>query len=161
MGVIGGNGVEMGELFQMQKNFQKIKEEIPIVSTAIVQELAARLLAKVVKRTPVGEYNKSVNFTTKDGKKVSFTPHNGRVGGNLRRSWKIGQVTKVMGDYVIEVFNTAEYADFVNYGHRTRGGKGWVMGSFFLTISEKELQRDMPAIIERKLENAFQRYFHE
>ena len=33
----------------------------------------------------------------------------------------------------------------------TRNHKGWVEGKFMLTISEQELEGDIPKIIERKL----------
>ena len=127
------------------------------------KELAARLLAKVIKRTPVGEYDKPVNFTTKDGKTVSFTPRTGKKGGTLRRGWTgeknqgataYAQSLKVKhsGNYYrIEIINPVEYAPYVEYGHRTRDGEGWVEGKFMLTISEQELQNDAPRVLENKL----------
>ncbi|HBH4065677.1 TPA: HK97 gp10 family phage protein, partial [Clostridioides difficile] len=43
------------------------------------------------------------------------------------------------------------YASYVNFGHRTKDGKGWVKGQHFLTISEMELQSQVDKIIEKKL----------
>ena len=54
---------------------------------------------------------------------------------------------------MIEIVNPVEYASYVEFGHRTRGGGGWVEGQFFLTISENELKKSAPAIIERKINN--------
>ena len=114
---------------------------------ACAKELAARLLAKVIKRTPVGDYPKS----------------SGKKGGTLRRGWtgeksssaqayaNSLKVNRVGGAYVIEVINPVEYASYVEFGHRTRGGKGWVEGKFMLTISEQELERDAPRVLENKL----------
>ena len=111
------------------------------------KELAARLLAKVIKRTPVGQYPKG----------------SGKTGGTLRRGWTGGKSQgangyvgslKVnhFGDvYVIEIVNPVEYAPYVEFGHRTRGGKGWVEGKFMLTISEQEIEADAPKILENKL----------
>ena len=111
------------------------------------KELTARLLAKVIKRTPVGEYPSSA----------------GKVGGTLRRGWTGGKSSNASayanslkvhhygGNYVIEIVNPVEYASYVEFGHRTRGGNGWVEGQFFLTISEQEIQRDAPKILEKKL----------
>lgn len=111
------------------------------------KELAARLLAKVIKRTPVGQYPSS----------------SGKMGGTLRRGWTNGkssnassyaQSLKVnhFGDtYVIEIVNPVEYASYVEFGHRTRGGQGWVEGKFMLTISEQEIRSAAPAILENKL----------
>ena len=114
---------------------------------ACVKELAARLLAKVIKRTPVGQYPDST----------------GKKGGTLRRGWTASkrtsaklfvdslQITKVGGTYQIEIINPVEYASYVEYGHRTRDHKGWVLGRFMLTISEQEIDAQAPKILERKL----------
>lgn len=110
------------------------------------KELAARLLAKAVKRTPVGVYPSG----------------SGKVGGTLRRGWTGGNNSnaKAYADslhvkhsgsaYVIEVVNPVEYASYVEFGHRTRGGNGWVEGKFMLTISEQEIQADSQRILENK-----------
>ena len=59
------------------------------------KELAARLLAKVIKRTPVGDYSKEVEVTAKrdsknhkkgDTYKKRINP-SGKMGGTLRRGW--------------------------------------------------------------------------
>jgi hypothetical protein len=53
--------------------------------------------------------------------------------------------------YTITLTNETEYASYVEFGHRTRNHKGWVKGQFMLTISEEELKRDAPKVLERKL----------
>lgn len=122
-------------------------KQLDLFINSCAKELAARLLAKVVKRTPVGQYPKET----------------GKKGGTLRRGWTNGkgggasayaQSLKVhhFGDaFVIEIVNPVEYASYVEFGHRTRGGKGWVAGKFMLTISEQEIERNAPKIIEQKL----------
>lgn len=140
------------------KELVKLKEQIMLFGdptqmdqfmTSCAKELAARLLAKVIKRTPVGQY------PVETGKK----------GGTLRRGWTGGQgsnaksyassltVNKVGTDYVIEIINPVEYASYVEYGHRTRNHKGWVEGKFMLTISENEIRNSAPRILENKLKN--------
>ena len=111
------------------------------------KELAARLLAKVIKRTPVGQYPAST----------------GKKGGTLRRGWTGGKIQggKAYADslrvnhygntYVIEVVSPVEYASYVEFGHRTRNHEGWVEGKFMLTISEQEVQGDAAKILENKL----------
>lgn len=47
----------------------------------------------------------------------------------------------------------------VEFGHRTRSGTGWVEGQFFLTISEQEMQRQSPAIIEARIAKKLGEYF--
>jgi len=102
----------------------------------LIKELAARLLAKVKRRTPVGVYPKGA----------------GKMGGTLRRGWTIGGVRKTNGGYEISVINPVLYASYVEFGHRTRGGNGWVMGQFMLTISENELNDELAYMIQNKLD---------
>lgn len=145
----------------------------------VSKELAARLLALVIPRTPVGHYSKEVSFTTKDGREVSFTQHSGKKGGTLRRGWTArtaGEaaasssmdakayaaalpVSRQGRNFYVQVINPVEYASYVEFGHRTRGGKGWVNGQYFLTLSEHDLERLSPALIERKLEALLREVF--
>lgn len=53
-----------------------------------------------------------------------------------------------------------EYASYVEFGHRTRGGDGWVPGQYFLTLSEQDLERLAPGVIERKLEALLREVFN-
>lgn len=129
----------------------------------VAKELTARLLGKVIPRTPVGQYSKA----------------SGKLGGTLRRGWttqtqnqaESGQVASVidyvnslevkkLGKYVIiPIINPVEYASFVEQGHKTRGGKTWVKGRHMLRISIQELENDSPKIIKRKLEQALGEVF--
>ena len=133
---------------RIQNNLEKLnQEQVDLFIDACAKELAARLLAKVIKRTPVGDYPNS----------------SGKKGGTLRRSWTGGKTQSAVayadsltihhfGDaYVIEIVNPVEYASYVEFGHRTSNHKGWVNGRFMLTISEQEIQNAAPAIIEKKL----------
>ena len=133
---------------KIKNNLEKLnQEQVNLFIDACAKELAARLLAKVIKRTPVGDYPNS----------------SGKKGGTLRRGWTGGKNSSAVayadsltihhfGDaYVIEIINSVEYASYVEYGHRTANHKGWVNGRFMLTISEQEIQQAAPAIIEKKL----------
>lgn len=62
--------------------------------------------------------------------------------------------------FYIEVINPVHYASYVEFGHRTRGGGGWVAGQYFLTLSEKDLERVAPAVIEKKLEALLREAFN-
>lgn len=140
--------VDFRDLENFRKNLEKSlnQEQIDLFIEACAKELAARLLAKVIKRTPVGQYPKG----------------SGKKGGTLRRGWTNGQnqaahayanSLKVFhfGDtYVIEIINPVHYAPYVEYGHRTRNG-GWVEGRFMLTISAQEVQSDAPRVLQNKL----------
>lgn len=133
---------------------------------ATAKELAARLLRKVIKRTPVGDYSNS--YDLEDDGEQYFLTMSDKQGGTLRRGWTTQlnniNVHKFANDYVVELINPVEYASYVEYGHRQEPGryvpaigkrlkKGWVPGQFMLTISENELRDAAPRLIEQKLNN--------
>lgn len=128
--------VNVNGLKKFQQGLDKMNEAQRLQwNEAAIKELAARLLRKVIKRTPVGQYPSG----------------SGKMGGTLRRNWTIGEVVKTGNTYTIEVINPTEYAPYVEFGHRTPNHMGWVEGKFMLTISEQELQKDAPKILMNKL----------
>lgn len=137
---------------ELQKELIDKQKKMNIFFNQLAKEIALRLLRKVKKRTPVGVYkDKQVNFTTKEGKEVSFfAKSNGKVGGNLRNGWQVGDITEENGVYTVVVYNPVFYAPYVEYGHRTRNG-GWVEGRFMLTISENELNDNIEKLVKKKL----------
>ena len=144
----GGN-VDFRELQEFRRKMEASlnDDQINDFIESCAKELAARLLAKVIKRTPVGQYPAST----------------GKKGGTLRRGWTGGKtqggkayadslrVNQYGNTYGIEVVNPVEYASYVEFGHRTRNHEGWVEGKFMLTISEQEVQGDAAKILENKL----------
>lgn len=175
---------------------QKLKEQIEQVANeqqmnqffeSCAKELAARLLAKVIKRTPVGDYSGD-DYVDVKGRHHKGHYVKGKVGGTLRRGWTTEAtgdaehddkaamynamfggsgsvsksnmtVNKVGNDYVIEIINPVEYASYVEFGHRTRNHKGWIEGHFMLTISEDEIRKSAPKILEKKLEKYLKECF--
>lgn len=144
MAKMGNTNFSQLEQFMKKAEAELSDDQLQLFIEACAKELTARLLAKVIKRTPVGQY-----------------PH--RVGGTLRRGWTAEQqdvasyvaslnVTKTGDAYEIEIVNPVEYASYVEFGHRTRNHKGWVEGKFMLTISANEVQQAAPAILEKKLQ---------
>lgn len=131
---------------QLKDNLQVTEERLNLFIESLAKEIAARLLRKVIKRTPV--------------RKPEDCPP-GIKGGTLRRSWTTGknqadfinsiQVHHIGDKYQIEIENPTEYASYVEFGHRKKGGKGWVKGKFMLTISEQEIESAAPKIIENKI----------
>lgn len=153
-------GFSAADMKKLQKQLNKIQEgNVEAFIEACAKELAARLLAKVIKRTPVGEYPKS----------------SGKKGGTLRRGWTSKTHEEAVGGsgkgsisagkayadtltinhfgntLVIEIVNPVKYASYVEYGHRTPDHKGWVQGRFMLTISEQEIQEIAPKVLEAKI----------
>jgi hypothetical protein len=152
--------VDYKQLQKLRDNLQKLQDmDLDKFCEDMSKELAARLLALVIPATPVGKYPKST----------------GKKGGTLRRGWTAKTeaearngsgsgankavayanalpVFKRGRTFYIEVINPVQYASYVEFGHRTPRGKGWVAGRYFLTISEQKLEQVAPSVIEKKLE---------
>ena len=160
--------VDYKQLQKLRDNLQKLQDmDLDKFCEDVSKGLAARLLQLVIPVTPVGQYPKST----------------GKKGGTLRRGWtakteqeaaggsgdgrnKVASYVNAMPvfkrgrTFYIEVINPVHYASYVEFGHRTRGGGGWVAGQYFLTLSEKDLERVAPAVIEKKLEALLREAFN-
>ncbi|MCR5777269.1 MAG: HK97 gp10 family phage protein [Lachnospiraceae bacterium] len=144
--------VNFNDFIKLRDKLQRLNDEAKRQEflESCAKELAARLLAKVKKRTPVGDYS-GASYTCESGHTHKGAKVPGKVGGTLRRRWAIEPIRKEGDKYIIEIINPVEYAPYVEYGHRTRGGKGWVEGHFMMTISENEIRDMAPSILEKKL----------
>ena len=174
---------DFSELKKFQKKLEQMEQDNREFIQSCAKELAARLLAKVIKATPVGDYSKEVEVVAKRDLKnhkkgdvyTKRVNPSGKKGGTLRRGWTSktegeaasGQKTPNATDYAesltiqkqgdlyrVEIINPVHYAAYVEFGHRTRngGGQGWVKGRFMLTLSEAELRKQAPSVLEKKLE---------
>lgn len=115
------------DLKNLQKKLNKLKSgEIDAFVEACAKELAARLLAKVIKRTPVGDYSvtKEIEVTAKkDSKnhkkgetytKTITTNPSGKMGGTLRRGWTSkSHAEAASGNSTM----AAQYADSLKINH--------------------------------------------
>jgi len=148
----------------------------------VSKELAARLLRLVIKITPIGNYEGGTYVCAPGfvGRAHSGTTVPGKKGGTLRRGWTARTEAEAAGGgnvdvtayanalpvsrrgdtYIIEVINPVHYASYVEFGHRTRGG-GWVDGHYFMTVSEQELEKLAPGVIERRLERLLMQIFSQ
>lgn len=134
------------QLKDLQKRMEQLNsKELEEICISLTNELSARFLRKVIKRTPVGQYS----------------GESGRKGGTLRRGWTIGKIVKRGSLYEVEIINPVEYASYVEYGHRTPNHKGWVKGRFMMTISEKELEAQSFKIIEKRIMAYLKRCFDD
>lgn len=129
------------QLQRLQKKMQKYEQlDSKQFCENVAKEIAARLLRKVIKRTPVET-------------------------GTLRRAWTLDNqyfhVAKRGNEYEIEIINSMEYASYVEYGHRTRGHDGWVHGYFMLTQAEMEMEKVMPKLIEKRLQEKLGEIFND
>lgn len=142
------NKYDISQLKEFRDNLEKL--DVDAFLKSCVNELAARLLRKVKKRTPVGIY----------------PAETGKVGGTLRRNWYVDNQVSVNGkEYKVDIYNNTHYAPYVEYGHRQQVGRfvpalgkrlkrSWVNGRFMLTESENELRGQTDAILKRKLDRA-------
>lgn len=144
--------VDLAQLYQFRDDFEKIsQEEIDNFMRDVAKEFAARFLRLVIKATPVGKYPKG----------------SGKTGGTLRRGWTASKSVNNFvdglsvkfegGSYVIEIVNDVDYASYVEYGHRTPGGAGWVKGRFMMTKSELIAKRNFQKIAEKRMLEFLQR----
>jgi len=125
---------DFSEMEEFRDQLKAMKKAWPKFIKECVEELANRLLAEVVPRTPVQD-------------------------GELRGSWTIGQVTMTAdGGAEIEVFNPVYYSAYIEYGHRTPNHQGWVEGRFMMTLSAQKLEREIPGILERKLDKFLKKF---
>lgn len=136
--------VDFSELEELQKRLDKLIEQKDAFYEDCAKEIAARLLAKVIKRTPVGKYGSykvvTARRTTKNHTKGEqyqkfVKDKSGKVGGTLRRGWTGGS-NRNAADYAnslnvvhtgrtfeVTVSNPIEYASYVEYGHRQTPGR--------------------------------------
>lgn len=158
-------GVDYRQFKKLQERIDKLaNQDFEKFCEAAAKELAARMLATVIKRTPVADPS-----TWK-------VPVKGYVGGTLRRGWTAGkenmsekgnvvgvggktgfastlEVVKKGNVYEIYVVNNTEYASYVEYGRRTRDHQGWIPGRFMMTISADQVEKQAPQLLEKKLFN--------
>ena len=109
-----------------QQLTQMIEQEFPEEFKALVIQIAYELQGRVKENTP---------------KKT----------GRLQDSWKVGKIEKRGDEYYIEVYTNVEYAEPVEYGHRTRGRRGFVKGRHMMAISLEEVSKKLPAYLQEWL----------
>src|SRR5699024_1266447 len=92
----------------------------------MLNNIASKFIAKVKLKTPVDT-------------------------GVLRRNWQPKKVNKLER----LIFNNTKYAQYVNYGHRTRGGKSLVEGVYMLEKTVKEIEQELNKDFSIMIDNLF------
>lgn len=101
------------ELKNLEKRLGQLdKANLDSFCRQMAKDLAGRLLNKVVKRTLPGQIP---TYATEEAKAKYWS---GYTGGNLRDNWSVLPIEKKGNDYIITVINNAQYASYVEYGHR-------------------------------------------
>lgn len=157
--------IELKGFDEFLQELQALEFSMDDILQDLCKELAKRLLALVISRTPVAKDD----------------------GGTLRRGWIAKteedawsnrkspptpteqqayidgiKISKQGNAYSIKVINPVHYASYVEYGHRQTPGRfvpaigkrlkaSYVKGQFFLTISENTIKASSQTILERKL----------
>lgn len=108
-----------------------------------LNEMANKFLRQVIKKTPVDT-------------------------GNLRNSWVIGDVSGDGIEMSIEVGNAAEYADFVEYGHRGKyvpalgvtlfTDRFWTEGKFMMKLTSERIRWEMPKRLKKMYDEWCKQY---
>lgn len=125
---------DIKQLKELQKKLQQFEAvKFDEVAEKCTNEIAARLIRKTVKRTPVKS-------------------------GHLKGNWKANPAMKRRGQWRTAVYNPVKYAPYVEYGHRTRGGD-WRNGKFMLTKSSEEINKDAQKIIEKEVNKELMKVF--
>lgn len=132
--------VDFSELVALRDKFQNLQNIIDDFCIQVTQEISQDFVKAVIAKTPGGQT------------------------GALKNNW-VSNIIKEGNIYKIEVINPLKYAEFVEFGHRQQPGryvkaigkrlkKSWVQGKFMLTLTERDLQRNLDKIIREKV-NAF------
>lgn len=153
---------DFSQFYDYAEHLSKATEKIPSVMREATREAGEIFKGNVVPLTPV---------YTPDPPYQAYEGGSPRVGGELRRSWKVGQVRQNGTKYSVTVKNDAkssqghEYASDVEYGHRLKKGqafpvfvngkkeyrthkKSYVAGQHFMAKAREETFRGR-AIAER------------
>lgn len=118
--------IDVKQLKALQKRLEKLSTiDRDKFCKDTTNELSARLLRKVKFRTPVKT-------------------------GTLRRNWQASEAKKRGNEWRGTIYNPTEYSMYVEYGHRTRGGNGWIKGRFMMTKAVNQFETQAPKIVERK-----------
>ena len=158
---------EFSELVNFKKEFDKACDERDKDIEDAVLEMADYLIATVTPLTPVYA-PKSIDGHTYE----AYDNGGKRTGGELRKHWqednKNLKVRHVGNDYVVTVKNNAEYAGYVEDGHKQNVGqhfpiyidgklqypkhkKAYVPGQHFLRKAETQLKRKQNSILNKHL----------
>ena len=118
--------MEIQGLDEFAKTLNNASNNFEKEAKKALNEIGMKLKARVVLKTPVDT-------------------------GVLRRSWKYKTINENEGI----LSNGVHYAQYVEYGHRTRGGKSFVDGVYMLEKSVKEIESELDKEFSIMIDNLF------
>ncbi|UZQ86030.1 HK97 gp10 family phage protein [Thermoclostridium stercorarium] len=121
-----------------RKELQAMLDDIREIDVRCLDKAVNVGLADAKRNTPIGQYS------------------GGRVGGFMRKSWGVSPTRKTATSVEKELFNTADYAVYVNYGHRVVNRKGetvgWVPGKFILEKAVNKVEKELIRLFKKEVE---------
>ena len=118
--------MEIQGLDEFAKTLNNAQDNYKKEAKKLLNEIGMKLKTRVVLKTPVDT-------------------------GVLRRSWKCKTINENEGI----LSNGVHYAQYVEYGHRTRGGKSFVDGVYMLEKSVKEIEQELDKEFSIMIDNLF------
>ena len=118
--------MEIQGLDEFAKTLDNAQDNYKKEAKKLLNEIGMKLKTRVVLKTPVDT-------------------------GVLRRSWKYKTINENEGI----LSNGVHYAQHVEYGHRTRGGKSFVDGVYMLEKSVKEIESELDKEFSIMIDNLF------
>lgn len=118
-------GLDYTEFNNFVENFKKASIEFNKFIFDFLTKNAMQALAKTKRRTPVDT-------------------------GELRRNWDITRVVRRGEDLIVYLYNSKDYASYVEFGHATPSRTGWVEGYYMATISIEEIDNNLPKRFDRE-----------
>ena len=118
--------MEIQGLDEFAKTLNNAQDNYKKETKKLLNEIGMKLKTRVVLKTPVDT-------------------------GVLRRSWKYKTINENEGI----LSNGVHYAQYVEYGHRTRGGKSFVDGVYMLEKSVKETESELDKEFSIMIDNLF------
>ena len=76
--------------------------------------------------------------------------------GVLRGAMTFDGVKKTGSGFEMSLVNNTEYAQYVEYGHRTPGGKSTVKGFYMMKNGTVRLEKRLPSALEKAMAKALE-----
>lgn len=140
-----GVQIDVSGLKEMQKKFEEAKKHSDEFVEKEIKKITALLLSGTIDDTPRDTSNLARHWTNHSEGHVSSAPS----AEDWAQSESVNQKGKT---YEMQVVNNASYAPYVEWGHRTRGGKGWVPGQFMLTTNVARINKKKDSVIKKDLD---------
>lgn len=138
--------VDTSEFDDFVKKLNAANKDVDQFLELCAKELAIVLLRRTMDQTPRDTSNLVRRWTdhktSEDNKPRNVSPEAWAEEADIERSGK---------EYQITISNPTEYAPYVEYGHRTRNGRGWVGGQFMLTMSVAQVENMKNGLLESYL----------